>query len=101
MKISIEKSGACLNDTLIKDCKGFQSGDGTIYLFSEGHQHFMRFYDTGVFQGYIYPEIFENPCRSLATLEDFLAEFENGECDNTLIVETLIEDFEIKFFGSR
>lgn len=100
MKISIEKSGACLNDTLIKDCKGFQSGDGTIYLFSEGHQHFMRF-TYHISQTYIYPEIFENPCRSLATLEDFLAEFENGGCDNTLTVETLIEDVEIKFFGSR
>ena len=97
MEIFIEKSGACLNDTLIKDCKGFQSGDGTIYLFSEGHQHFMRF-TCYISQTYIYPEIFENPCRSLATLGDFLAEFEN---DNTLTVETLIEDFEIKFFGSR
>ena len=97
MKISMEKSGTRLNDTLIKDCKGFQSGDGTIYLFSEGHQHFMRF-TYHISPNYIYPEIFENPCRSLATLVDFLDTFEDGGCDT---VETLIEDFEIKFFGSR
>ena len=94
MKISIKKSDLeNLNDTFINECLGFQTEDGTIYMFTSGHEEFFVFDNN---KGL--PKCYTNPTNRDYTLNAFLYQvkwiFE--DCTSTTVSKVFI-DFEITF----